>query len=192
MENRKLIDGCMRGELWAQKSIYEIHAPTMMSVCRRYVGNSETARDLMHDGFIKLFTKIHTYAGTGSFNGWMRRIFVTTALEYLRRNDVLRYSADITEVDFYAAEPDILDFERLSTDDLLACINSLPNGYRTVFNMHAIEGYSHVEIAAELNISESTSRSQYARARQLLQKAVMNIADIDSEGRMVKRIAIGS
>ncbi|MDR1155431.1 MAG: sigma-70 family RNA polymerase sigma factor [Bacteroidales bacterium] len=174
MEERQLIEGCVRGESWAQKTVYELHAPAMMSVCQRYVCDRETARDLLHDGFVKLFTKIHTYSGAGSFNGWMRRIFVTTALEHLRRNDVLRNSVDIGEFDGPVAEPDVSLFEHLSSSDLLACIASLPDGYRTVFNMHAIEGYSHVEIARELDVSESTSRSQYARARQLLQKTVMD------------------
>ncbi len=173
MEERQLIEGCVRGEPWAQKAIYEQHAPAMMSVCQRYVCNRETARDLLHDGFVKIFTKIHTYSGSGSFNGWMRRIFVTTALEHLRRNDILRYSVDIEDTDCRMEEPDVSMFEHLSANDLFACVASLPDGYRTVFNLFAIEGFSHVEIARELNISESTSRSQYTRARQMLQKMVM-------------------
>lgn len=172
MDDRQLIEGCVRGEKWAQKSMYELHASNMMSLCQRYVGNRETALDLMHDGFVKLFTKIDSYAGKGSFNGWMRRVFVTTALEYLRRNDVLRYSVGIEEIDDQMDEVDVSVFEHLSVNDLLTCIARLPDGYRTIFNMHAIEGFSHVEIAAELGINESTSRSKYARARQMLQKMV--------------------
>ncbi len=183
MEEGQLIKGCIRGESWAQKTIYEQHAPAMMSVCQRYVNDRETARDLLHDGFVKMFTRIHTYSGTGSFNGWMRRIFVTTALEYLRRNDVLRYSIDVENVDFQLDNPDVSLFEHLSANDLFACIAQLPNGFRTVFNMHAIEGYTHVEIARELGISEGTSRSQYARARQLLRKMVMD---------KVEKLAVGS
>ena len=174
MEERQLIEGCIRGESWAQKTMYELHAPAMMSVCQRYVCNRETAQDLLHDGFVKLFTRIHTYSGAGAFSGWMRMVFVTTALEHLRRNDVLRYSVDIEDSDYKGEDPDIALFEQLSTNDLFTCIARLPNGYRTVFNMHAIEGYSHVEIARELDIGESTSRSQYARARQMLQKMVMD------------------
>ena len=173
MDEKQLIEGCVRGELQAQKTLYELQAPAMMSVCQRYVCNHETARDLLHDGFIRLFAKIHTYSGTGSFNGWMKRIFATTALEYFRRNDVLRYSVEIENIDFHVAETDISLFERLSSDDLFTCITNLPDGYRTVFNMHAIDGYTHVEIAGKLKISEGTVRSQYARARQLLQKMVM-------------------
>ncbi len=174
MEEEQLIEGCVRGESWARKKIYELHAPAMMSVCQRYVCDRETARDLLHDGFVKMFTGIHTYTGTGSFNGWMKRIFVTTALAYLRRNDVLRYSIDLDNTGCQHEEPDISMFEHLSANDLFACIALLPDGFRTVFNMYAIEGFSHGEIAKELNISESTSRSQYARARQLLQKMVMD------------------
>lgn len=180
MDERQLIEGCVRGESWAQKTIYEFHAPEMLSVCQRYTGNRETARDLMHDGFIKLFTKIHRYSGTGSFNGWMRRIFVTTALEHIRQKDVLRYSVDVEEVEQQVEDADISLFEHLSTNDLLVCIAGLPDRYRAVFNMYAIEGYTHAEIAGELGISEGTSRSQYARARQLLQKMVMNQLRIEN------------
>jgi len=174
MEERQLIEGCVRGDSWAQKMIYEQYAPAMMSVCQRYVCNRETARDLLHDGFIKLFTNIHSYSGTGLFVGWMRRIFVTTSLEHLRRNNVLRYSLEIESIDAKFEEPDISVFEYLSTDDLLACIARLPNQYRTVFNMHAIEGYTLVEIARELEINENTLRTHYAKARRLLQKMVMD------------------
>ena len=174
MEERQLIEGCVRGESWAQKTMYELHAPAMMSVCQRYVCNRETARDLLHDGFIRLFTKIQAYSGAGSFYGWMKRVFVTTALEYLRRNDVLRYSIDVESIDDQSEETDVSLFEHLSSDDLLACIARLPDKYRTVFNLHAIEGYTFAEIAGELGINESTSRTHYAKARKLLQKMVMN------------------
>ena len=175
MDERQLIEGCVRGDSSAQRFLYEAHAETMMSVCQRYVCNRETARDLLHDGFVKLFTKIHTYSGTGSFVGWMRRIFVTTALEHLRNKDVLRYSVDVVGVDVLDEETDVSLFEHLTINDLLKCIARLPEKYRTVFNMHAIEGYTHVEIAGELGINESTSRTQYAKARQLLQKMVMEL-----------------
>ena len=174
MEEGQLIEACVHGESWAQKMMYELHAPAMMSVCRRYAGNCETARDLLHDGFIKMFAKIHTYSGAGSFAGWMRRVFVTTALECLRRNDIIRHSVEIVTVDYQEEDDDISLFEHLTNDDLLACVAALPDGYRTVFNMHAIEGYTHVEIAGKLGISDSTSRSRYAKARQMLQKMVMD------------------
>ena len=170
MEEKRLIEGCIRCELTAQKKMYELHASAMMSVCQRYVGNRDVARDLLHDGFIKLFAKIHTYSAAGSFNGWVKKIFVTTALEYLRCNDVLKYSIEIEDINNKIEDDEILPFEQLQANDLLNCIAKLPYGYRTVFNMHAIEGYTHTEIAGELGISESASRSQYARARQMLRK----------------------
>ena len=173
MEERQLIKECIRGESRAWKTMYELHAPAMMSVCQRYVVNSETARDLLHDGFVKLFTKIHTYSGAGSFTGWMKKVFATTALEYLRRNNVLKYSADIKAVNDMYEDTDVSAFECLTTDDLFACVAILPDLFRIVFNMHAIEGYTHVEIAKKIGINENTSRTYYAKARKLLQKIVM-------------------
>ena len=175
MEERQLIDGCIRGDSRARKTLYELHAPAMLSVCQRYVCNSETARDLMHDGFVKLFTKIHTYSGSGSFLGWMRRIFVTTALEHLRRKKKLQSGMDVKRFETLSADSDVSLYEHLSADDLLACVASLPDKYRTVFNMRAIEEYTHTEIAKELQTAESTIRSIYARARQMLQKMLMNL-----------------
>ena len=175
MEERQLIEGCVRGESWAQKMMYELYAPAMMSICQRYAGNRETARDLLHDGFIKLFAKIHAYSGTGSFNGWMKKVFVTTALEHLRRNDFLRHSINVENIDVQDEETDISAFEHLSIDDLHDCIARLPDKYRTVFNMHAIEGYTFVEIARELGTGENTLRTQYAKARELLQKMVLKL-----------------
>lgn len=177
MEERQLIESCVRGEPWAQKMMYELYASSMMSVCRRYVCNRDIAKDLLQDGFVKLFAKIHTYSGTGSFNGWMRKVFVTTALNYLRHNDVLRNGIEIDNDDFDIPENDASPFENLSADDLFDCIANLPDGYRTVFNMYAIEGYSHTEIAKQLNISASSSQSRYYYARRLLQKMVMELVE---------------
>ena len=114
MEERQLIEGCIRGESQARKMVYELYAPAMMSICKRYVCTRETALDLLHDGFVKLFTKIHTYSGTGSFNGWMKKIFVTTALEHIRRNNMLQHNIDYETFDYCDIEPDISLFEQLS------------------------------------------------------------------------------
>jgi RNA polymerase sigma-70 factor (ECF subfamily) len=175
MDELSLIAGCKRGEPCARKELYELHASAMMSVCMRYVGNKEAAKDLLQDGFIKVFTKIRTYSGTGSFQGWMRRVFVTTALEHLRRNDVFRASSSIDDYNEAMENAEVSAVEQLSADELLACIAGLPSGYRTVFNLFAIEGYSHSEIAGMLNISESTSRSQFMRARKVLQRSVKSL-----------------
>ena len=146
MDEQLLIDGCKRGETSARKELHELYAPAMMSVCARYVRDRETARDLLQDGFIKVFTKIQTYSATGPFGAWVRRIFVTTALEYLRKYDALRLSAPIDEYGEQVEDADASVLDRLSADDLLECISRLPNGYRTVFNLYAIEGYTgHAE-----------------------------------------------
>jgi RNA polymerase sigma-70 factor (ECF subfamily) len=139
------------------------------------VTDRETAKDILQDGFIKLYTKIDTYSGTGSFAGWTRRIFVTTALEYLRQHDALKQSAPIEEYGNLIEDHDATVLDKLSADDLMDCVAKLPDGYRAVFNLYAIEGYSHNEIAGMLDISESTSRSQFMRARKILQKEVQNI-----------------
>ena len=145
-----------------------------MSVCIRYVGDMETAQDILQEAFIKVFTSLDMFVGKGSLEGWIRRIVVNTALEVLRKNDVLRETVGWEEVEINAAI-DNTAVEKLSADELMAIIASLPSGFRTVFNMFAIEGYSHKEIASALGINESTSRSQYNRARNLIQKKIQQM-----------------
>ena len=171
-DEQRLITGCKKGETWAQKQVYELYASAMFSVCVRYVSDRETARDLLQDGFIKIFTKADTFSEIGSFAGWIRRIFVTTALEYLRQNKALLESTSLDESNYLIEDEDVSILDKISADDLLACVADLPNGYRTVFNLYALEGYSHAEIANLLNISENTSRSQFMRARKILQNKV--------------------
>jgi len=166
-----LIDDCKNGVAAAQKYLYESYARKMMGVCMRYITNYETARDLMHDGFIKVFTRIDTFSHEGSFEGWMRRIFATTALEYLRKNDVLKASYDI-DTSFDIQQDDESAVERISAEELREMIAALPAGFKAVFNLYAIEGYSHKEIGEMLNIAESTSRSQVTRARAILQQRI--------------------
>jgi RNA polymerase sigma factor (sigma-70 family) len=173
-DEQRLIAGCKNNEPWAQKQVYEFYASAMLSVCIRYVGDRETARDLLQEGFIKLFMKIDTFTGIGSFAGWIRRIFVTTSLEYLRQKDALKQSEAIENYEYSIENTDISILEKISADDLMQCVTELPNGYRTVFNLYAIEGYSHSEIANMLTISENTSRSQFMRARKLLQQKVQS------------------
>ena len=172
MDEKQLIEGCIKGDRKAQKALYDKYSGRMLAVCQRYVKDYEDARDLLQEGFIKLFTNIHQYVGEGLFDGWVRKIFVNCALERLRYQDVLRNAVDIEETDF-ADIPDETAISQLSADEIMAYVQSLPDGFRTVFNMFAIEGYSHKEIGQKLNISESTSRSQYMRARKLLQKMML-------------------
>jgi RNA polymerase sigma-70 factor (ECF subfamily) len=173
MDEKQLIKGCVEGDRKMQKILYEKYSRKMMGVCLRYVKDPEDARDLMQEGFIKLFTNISAYAGSGSFEGWIRKIFVNCALERLRHRDILKDACDI-EDSHYAEIPDDTFISEISSDELMTYVKSLPNGFRTVFNMFAVEGYSHKEIGEKLHITESTSRSQYARARKLLQKMIRN------------------
>ena len=175
MDEQLLIEECKQGNSWACKKLYELYAPTMMSVCVRYINDRDVARDVLQDGFIKVFTKINTYSNKGAFAGWMRRVFVTTALEYLRTNRNLKQNVDILEVEQITDDMDFSALDKLSADELLACIATLPDGYRAVFNLFAIEGYSHCDIADMLNIKEVTSRSQFLRAKKALQKSVLTL-----------------
>jgi RNA polymerase sigma-70 factor (ECF subfamily) len=173
-DSHDLIAGCKRGETGAKKYLYERFAPAMMGICVRYINNRDTAKDLLQEGFIKVFTKIDSYSGAGSLEGWMRRIFVTTALEYLRSNQSLHF-VTLDEQAEYVDHFDRSLAEKLSADEILKCIDELPTGFRTIFNLYAIEGYSHGEISQLLQIKEASSRSQLARARQLLQNKIQKL-----------------
>ncbi|WP_106830833.1 RNA polymerase sigma factor [Parabacteroides pacaensis] len=174
MDEKQLIEGCRKGNRLAQKELYEKFSRKMMGVCLRYSNDRETARDLLQDGFVKVFTNIDAYLGNGSFEGWIRKIFVNCALEHLRKADVLRESTEL-ESTAELIEPEASVMDHLSAQELMSIIQKLPAGFRTVFNLFAIEGYSHKEISEMLNITESTSRSQYTRARQLLQRTIKDL-----------------
>ncbi|WP_075556368.1 MULTISPECIES: sigma-70 family RNA polymerase sigma factor [Parabacteroides] len=171
MDESQLIRGCRKGDRLAQKELYETYSRKMMGVCLRYVNDRETARDLLQDGFVKVFTSMDSYSGAGSFEGWMRKIFVNCALEYLRKSDVLRESTDLDNT-AELIQPDSSVISSMSAAELMTLVHELPTGFRTVFNLFAIEGYSHKEISEMLNITESTSRSQFTRAKQMLQKRI--------------------
>ncbi|MCL1932866.1 MAG: sigma-70 family RNA polymerase sigma factor [Candidatus Azobacteroides sp.] len=174
-EEQVLVAGCKKNESWARKKLYEHYAPAMLGVCVRYTNDYEKAKDVLHEGFIKIFVKINTYSGEGSLSGWMRRIFVTTALEFLRADFPLRYMDDVIDSKDKIETNEVSAVEKLSAEDILKCISELPKGCGLVFNMYAIEGYSHAEIARMLNIKEGTSRSQFAHAKQLLQQKIQEL-----------------
>lgn len=173
-DEKQLIDDCKAGKVKAQRALYNLFARKMMAVCLRYSDNFESAQDLLQEGFIKVFSAIGTYNFAGSFEGWMRRIFVNTALEELRRKNVLKNSIEI-DTPVMQAEADYSAVDQISANELLELISALPVGFRTVFNMFAIEGYSHKEIADVLGITESTSRSQYTRAKKALQEKLKEL-----------------
>lgn len=167
----QLIDLCKKGDRAAQKRLYDLLAPRMFPVCMRYIGDRVLAEDLLQDGFVTLFTKIDSYKGEGSFDGWARKIFVTTALMSLRKKDALKMSDDLEEARSIRSES-VNQIQSLGYKELMELVMSLPDGFRTVFNLYVVEGYSHKEIGDMLGISEMTSRSQLSRARAILQNKI--------------------
>lgn len=167
MEESALVKKCIEGDARAQRTLFEKFAPKMLGVCMRYAKNTDQAEDVLQDGFVKVFTKLSKYSGNGSLEGWIRRIIVNTALDEIRRNVKFQSNVNVDDVD-YKLEVNSHILEGLAAQDLMKIVNDLPDGYRVVFNMFAIEGFSHKDIAMQLNISENTSKSQYSRARAYL------------------------
>jgi RNA polymerase sigma-70 factor (ECF subfamily) len=172
----QLIAALRRGESRAHKVAYERFSGRMLAVCMRYCANRDDAEEVMIDGFMRVFEKISQFREDGSFEGWIRRIMVTESLMFLRKNKQWRQEIPIDDV---TVEPDYAWADTaIHENDLLRMVNQLPDGYRTVFNLYAIEGYNHAEIAELLGISEGTSKSQLSRARAILQA---NIAKAEQE-----------
>jgi RNA polymerase sigma factor (sigma-70 family) len=167
-----LIEGCLRGDRKMQYELYRKYAPKMYAVCLRYAGNAEEAEDILQEGFIKVFSKIGSFRREGSFEGWIRRIFVNTAIEQFRKKIHLQPVTEYEESTIEGKYSSVLD--NLAEKDIIQLIQQLSPGYRTVFNMYVIEGYTHKQIAEALGISEGTSKSQLSRAKQILQELVNN------------------
>ena len=161
-----LVDGLRKNDSRSQQAVYERFSPAMFAVSLRYVKDHDSAQDVLLKSFMKVFSNIRQYKGKGSFEGWIRRIVVNEALMFLRKYKNMSVEVDIEEAQDRAATT----YDHLEAEELLSLVQQLPVGYRTVFNMYAIEGYSHAEIAEKLNISEGTSKSQLSRAKQLLRQ----------------------
>jgi RNA polymerase sigma factor (sigma-70 family) len=175
---KEIIKGCLSGDRRDQELLYRRHASKLYSVSLQYSGNDEEARDILQEGFIKIFENLENYKHEGSFEGWMRRIVVNTALEKFRSRHNLFRVDDIDAINEPEAEPDNEDYSGLEAVDLLFIIRELPPKYRMVFNLYAIEGYSHREIGQMLGISEGTSKSNLSRARSILQRRVGSFTGI--------------
>lgn len=165
------IEGAKAGDRRSQKAIYDLLSNKMYAVCLRYMGDQESAEDILQDGFVTLFSKLDSYSGDGSFEGWARKIFVNTALMSLRKKDALKNSEDV-DAAWNISDDEPTAIQKIGYTELLKMIEALPPGFRIVFNMYVIEGFSHKEIAEALDISETTSRSQLQRARTLLQSKI--------------------
>lgn len=173
MTEDELIRGCLNKDAFCQKEVFNRFAGRMLGVCNRYARNSADAEDILQDSFIKVFDKIYQFKSEGSFEGWIRRIVVNTALKKysLRRYEKEVPGYEVTDRDESILEPSA--YGHLTEKDLLALVNNLPDGYRLIFNLYVIEGYQHDEIAAMLNIQPGTSRSQLVKARNMLQKQIL-------------------
>ena len=170
----QLAAACQEGNTQAQKQLFDVLSPKMMALCLRYMGSREEAEDVLQEGFITLFTKIDSYQGAGSFEGWARRIFVNTALMHLRRTDALGLSENLEEArNLFTQEA--TPVQKMGYSELMRMISTLPPDARTVFNMYIVEGYSHKEIAKELGCTEATSRSKLQRARLRLQEMMKEL-----------------
>jgi RNA polymerase sigma factor (sigma-70 family) len=168
MTEEAILLGCLKNQAAAQRELYNRYSPKMLAVCYRFAHNREDAEDMLQEGFIKVFSQIHTFQNKGAFEGWIRRIVVHTCINNLKKNKRFNENIDI----LYAGSVQVREESVpaiVQAKQIVDCIRILPVGYRTVLNLYAIEGYSHKEIAGMLDIEESTSRSQYTRAKQMLE-----------------------
>lgn len=173
MDEKKLIQACIAEDKTAQRALYELHSPKMYFLCLRYAKNDAEAQDILQDGFIKVFDKLSSFQFKGSFEGWVRRIMVNTALNYIRKKS---HQEEVIGLEDYQDQVvSSKAISKLSEQELLKLIQQLPDGYRMVFNLYVIEGYSQKEIAEKLAISANTSRSQLAKSRKWMQNELVKL-----------------
>jgi RNA polymerase sigma factor (sigma-70 family) len=172
MTEEYIIAGCLHNDPSAQRELYNRFSPKMLAVCYRYAQSREDAEDMLQEAFIKVFTQIHTFQNKGAFEGWIRRIIVHTCINFLKKYKKFNENVDLAQASYVHIKeetiPSIMQAKQVSE-----CIRQLPIGYRTVLNLYAIEGYSHREISTMLEIEESTSRSQYTRAKAMLENILI-------------------
>ncbi len=178
LDVRKLVDECLGGSKIAQKKLYEEYAPTLMGICMRYSGVFSEAEDILQESFLKIFSRLESYSGRGSLAGWMRRIVVNTAISMYHKDTRHRSNYDfdsIQESEIYGSRAENIEFTR---QELMEAMSHLSSGYRLIFNLYAVEGYKHREIAEMLEIEENTSKSQYSRARRLIQNVLQQMSKV--------------
>ena len=172
MTEELLLAGCLKNNAAAQEALYGRFSPRMLGVCYRFAKNREDAEDMLQEGFIKVFTQIHQYRNEGALEGWIRRIIVHTCINHLKKNKKFSDSLDIIHASSIHINEEMIP-SIMQAKQVVECIRMLPLGYRTVLNLYAIEGFPHKEIAAMLDIEESTSRSQYTRAKAMLEEILI-------------------
>lgn len=173
--DRELVLRCIDGDRKSQEILYRKFASKMYGVCLGYSRKPEEAQDILQDGFIKAFASLHKYEGSGSLEGWIRKIIINTAVDYYRKNLKTLPGVDEQELNYFAIDAEV--YSKLNNEEIIRLIRQLPEGARIIFNLYAVEGYNHNEIAAMLNISVGTSKSQYSRARSLLQSMLNKVFD---------------
>jgi RNA polymerase sigma-70 factor (ECF subfamily) len=172
MTEEAIFQGCLKNQATAQRELYNRYSPKMLAVCYRFAHKREDAEDMMQEGFIKVFSQMHTFQNKGAFEGWIRRIMVHTCINNLKKNKRFNESVDSAYANSIQVREESVP-SIVQAKQVVECIRLLPIGYRTVLNLYAIEGYSHKEIADMLDIEESTSRSQYTRAKQMLEEILI-------------------
>jgi len=170
----EIIEGCVKGDAKCQQIVYQKFYGKMLGACMRYSKDREEARDILQDGFLKVFTNIRSYGGSGSFEGWIRKVIINTALDYIRKNKQMIQYADSDYVEENAEEikeeEEKNEYESISANEIMKAVQQLPAAYRTVFNMFVIDGFSHAEIADQLGINIGTSKSNLSKAKMHLKK----------------------
>jgi RNA polymerase sigma-70 factor (ECF subfamily) len=172
MTEEAILKGCLQNDPAAQRELYNRYSPKMLSVCYRFAHNREDAEDMLQEGFIKIFSQMHTFGNRGAFEGWIRRIIVHTCINILKKNKKFNESVDIIHATGAMVREESVP-SIVQAKQIVECIRMLPIGYRTVLNLYALEGYSHREIGMMLDIEESTSRSQYTRAKAMLEEILV-------------------
>jgi len=175
----QVIDGCKRGKRQMQVKLYEQYAGLLLGICMRYTEDKSEAEDVLQEGFLKIFEHIKEYQGKGSFEGWMRKIMVNTAITHFHKHKKHYYHSELDDVHENELQVDITPDSEIAVQELQALLQEMPEGYKMVFNLFAVEGYKHKEIAEQLNIDENTSKSQYLRAKNWLIKRMKNLNWVD-------------
>jgi RNA polymerase sigma-70 factor (ECF subfamily) len=188
MNDQQLVKNCLKGKREAQHQLYQQFAEYMLGVCYRYTKSMSDAEDVLQEGFIKVFNHLDQYKSNGDLGAWIRRIMVNTAINYLKQMSRYRVELTFNEGSLHPVSNENPEVN-MSAKELAELIRQLPIGYQTIFNLHAVEGYTHVEIGQMLGIHEGTSRSQYARARGLLgswikKKSSENKAQVYAQTRL--------
>jgi len=173
--DKNILAGCIKGKQSAQRELFDSYSRLLLGVCNRYAQSVEEAEDILQEGFVKIFLNIKEFKGDGSLVAWMRRIMINTAITHYHKMRKHRYHDDLDEVSESRFEERTWEDSEFTKEELFEVIQSMPDGYRMVFNLYAVEGYKHREIAEILEIDENTSKSQYSRARRWLQERLMKL-----------------